>query len=74
MSTEFALLEAEALKLIPEERALLADRLLASLGAQPEVEQAWFEEVGRRLAEIESGNATLVPLGQALQRARNALS
>ena len=74
MSTQFARLEAEALKLSPEERALLADHLLASLGAQAEVEEAWAAEVERRLAEVESGRATLVPAEQAIRRARQALS
>ena len=74
MSTQFAVLEAEALKLPPEERALLADHLLASLGAQGEVEQAWAAEVERRLAAIEAGHVDLVPLEQALERARRALS
>ena len=45
MSTQFTTLEAEALKLPPEERALLADHLLASLGEQGEVEQAWAAEI-----------------------------
>lgn len=74
MSTQFATLEAEALKLSPEERALLADHLLASLGAQAEVEEAWAAEVERRLSEVESGRATLVPAEQAIKRARQALS
>jgi putative addiction module component (TIGR02574 family) len=74
MSTQFATLEAEALKLSPEERALLADHLLASLGAQTEVEEAWAAEVERRLSEVESGRATLVPAEQAIKRARQALS
>ena len=74
MSTQFARLEAEGLKLSPEERALLADHLLASLGAQAEVEEAWAAEVERRLAEVESGRATLVPAEQAIRRARQALS
>jgi putative addiction module component (TIGR02574 family) len=74
MSTHFAMLEAEALKLSPEERALLADHLLASLGGQGEVEQAWAAEVERRLAEIEAGSVALVPIEQAIERARRALS
>ena len=74
MSTRFSTLEAEALKLPPEERALLADHLLASLGAQSEVEQAWAAEVERRLREVEAGHVELVPLEQAIQRARQALS
>lgn len=73
MSTPFATLEAEALKLPPEERALLADHLLASLGEQAEIEQAWAEEVERRLVEVEAGRVSLVPLEQAIQRARRAL-
>lgn len=74
MSTPFAALEEEALKLSPEERALLADHLLASLGPPREVEAAWAEEAERRLAEVESGRAPLVPLEQALARARQAIS
>lgn len=74
MSTQFATLEAEALKLPPEERALLADHLLASLGASGEAEQAWVVEVEHRLAEVEAGHIELVPIEQAIQRARRALS
>lgn len=74
MSTQFANLEAQALKLPPEERALLADHLLASLGANGEVEQAWVAEVERRLAKVEAGHIELVPLKLAIQRARQALS
>jgi putative addiction module component (TIGR02574 family) len=69
-----ATLEAEALKLPPEERVLLADHLLASVGAHAEVEQVWAEEVDRRLAEVEAGHVELVPLEQAMRRARQALS
>jgi putative addiction module component (TIGR02574 family) len=74
MSKQFATLEAEALKLPPEERALLADHLLASLGEQGEVEQAWVAEIERRLSEVEAGHVELVPVEQAIQRARQALS
>jgi len=73
MSMQFSMLEAEALKLPPEERALLADHLLASLGTQGEVEQAWGAEIERRLGEVEAGRVALVPLEQAIQRARQAL-
>ncbi len=73
MSSQFNALEAEALKLPPEERVLLADHLLASLGAQGEVEQAWAVEIDRRLAEVEAGQVELVPVEQAIQRARQAL-
>ena len=52
--------EAEALQLTPAERALLVERLIASLDADPEVEAAWAAEVERRHAEIESGAVTLL--------------
>ena len=69
-----AALEAEALKLPPEERVLLADHVLASLRQQDEVEEAWGVEVDRRLAEVEAGDVSLIPVEQAIQRARQALS
>jgi putative addiction module component (TIGR02574 family) len=63
----------EALKLTREERARVADRLLASLNDDDTIEKAWEIEVERRIAEIESGNAPLVPAADAIARARNAL-
>lgn len=74
MSTQLAALEAEALKLSPEDRVLLADHVLGSLRAQNEVEQAWGAEVDRRLVEVEAGDVRLIPVERAIQRARQALS
>ncbi len=73
MSGQFDMLEAEALKLTPEERAHLADRLLASLSEDAEIEEAWAAEVERRVAEIEAGRVTVVPAVEAIARARTAL-
>ena len=73
MSSQLEEVEAEALKLIPEERARLADRLLASLSEDAEVEDDWAIEVERRVADIESGHARLVPAAEAIARARAAL-
>lgn len=66
-------IESQALRLAPEERVRLADRLLASLSADPAIEAAWAEEAVRRLAEIESGTVAAVPVGDAIARARNAI-
>lgn len=66
-------LEAQALKLSPEERVLLADRLLSSLSKDQEVEQAWAAESDRRLAELEAGTAKVVPVEDTLARARQAI-
>jgi putative addiction module component (TIGR02574 family) len=73
MSTQLEVLEAEALKLTAEERARLADRLIASLSEDAEVEEAWAVEVERRIAEIEAGRAKVVPAPDAIARAREAL-
>jgi putative addiction module component (TIGR02574 family) len=73
MSSQLEIVEAEALKLSAEERARLADRLLASLTEDAEVEEAWAIEVDRRVAAIESGRVQLVPAAEAIARARAAL-
>jgi putative addiction module component (TIGR02574 family) len=43
------------MKLTPGERAALAQRLLASLDEDSEIEEAWAVEVERRIADVESG-------------------
>lgn len=73
METELEKLEAEALKLTPEERAALAQRLLASLEEDVEIEEAWAEEVERRIAEVENGSVQLIPIEEALASVRAAL-
>jgi len=73
MSNQLDVLEAEAMKLTPEERARLADRLIASLSDNTEIEEAWAAEVERRIAEIEAGRAPVVPAAEAIARARDAL-
>lgn len=52
----------EALKLTANERAEVAEQLIASLDEAPDtdVEQAWQEEIQKRLAQIERGEGTLV--------------
>jgi putative addiction module component (TIGR02574 family) len=57
-----AILE-QALKLSPAERADVAAQLIASLDEVPDtdVEQAWQEEVHRRLQQIERGEAQTIP-------------
>lgn len=73
MPTEVEMLEAEAMKLTPEQRARLADRLISSLFQDAEVEEAWATEVERRIAEIEAGRAPVIPAADAIARARDAL-
>lgn len=73
MSTSIAEIEAQALKLSPDERAQLAETLLSSLRPETEFELAWLAEAERRLADWESGAVVGVPLDAAIARARAAI-
>ena len=68
-------LEAKALKLPPEQRARLAERLISSLdqASDPESEQLWLEEAERRLEELESGQVEAVPAERVIENARSSL-
>jgi hypothetical protein len=58
-------LEAAALQLTPADRARLLDLLIATLNADPEIEETWAVEVERRQTEIENGT-TLLPGPESL--------
>jgi len=73
MSTHLEVLEAEALKLTASERAALAQRLLASLDENTEVEEAWAAEVERRIAAVERGEVQDIPIAEALSTLRAGL-
>ena len=73
MGSQLELLEAEALKLSSSERAAFAQLLLASLDEDAEIEEAWALETERRIAEIESGAAQVIPIVEALAQVRAAL-
>lgn len=70
MSTSLEALEAEALKLSPEEREHLLERLVISLAADPAVEKAWEEEIERREADLDSGFAQVLPADVVIARLR----
>jgi putative addiction module component (TIGR02574 family) len=73
MPNQLAIVEAQALKLTPEDRAQLADRLITSLFEDHEIESAWASEVERRIEEIESGRTKLIPAADSIARARAAI-
>ena len=72
MSNLLVELSRRARTLPPEERAQLAEDLLASLqeDGNPEIEAAWDEEICKRLDEIERGVAKLVPAEEVFAEAR----
>ena len=54
-------LEVEARHLPRDERARLAEALIASLDEETEVERAWRVEIRRRVEELESGAVKTIP-------------
>ena len=66
----------DAVALPPEVRAELTERLIASLAedVSPEITSAQLGEVRRRIAQVESGEAALIPGDEALTRVRNLLA
>ncbi len=61
---------AKAMQLSPEERELLIDRLVDSLDdgpAEAGAEEAWGDEIKRRVDEIRSGQVKLIP-GEEVER------
>ena len=72
-TNQFEIVEAQALPLSPEERAQLADRLITSLFEDHEIEDTWAAEVERRIEEIESDRAKLIPAADSIARARAAI-
>ena len=61
MAQSLAEIEDDALKVSEEDRARLADLLFASLPDEAEepLDQAWDQEIQRRMKAVESGTAKL---------------
>ena len=70
MPREAADLLREALSLPQEQRAALVDSLLESLDSDvdPDAEEAWRQEIYRRLQQIDSGAVQLIPWEDAERR------
>ncbi len=74
MTIPVEVLEAEVLNLPAPLRSRLLDKLIASLDADPEWEEAWATEADRREAKIAAGEASWLPGDQALARVRAKLA
>lgn len=61
MPTPIEIVEAEAMKLTPGDRADLADRLWQSVHSKEEVDAAWDAEIARRIQQIDSGEVECIP-------------
>lgn len=67
-------LARKARALSPEERVRLAEELLATVQeVDPQVEAAWDEEIKRRIEEIDSGKAKLIPAEEVFAEVRRLI-
>ena len=66
----------DAVALPPDVRVELTEQLIASLAedTSPEITNTQLAEVQRRISQVESGEAELIPGDKALARARNLLA
>ena len=63
-------IEAEALRLNPDERAELAERLWASVEGSDSPDPAWEAEIGRRMQEVDSGAVQCRPWDDVMAELR----
>jgi len=66
-------IESAAMELSLPERARLAERLLASLDEDAAVEEAWAEEIERRVEDYRSGKVRTLTGDEVLAAARARL-
>ena len=70
MQIPIEVLESEVLALPPAERSRLLERVIASLDADPEIQEAWVKEAAHRESQVASGALNLVPGEEAITRLR----
>lgn len=70
MTPEVSRLLEQALSLSIEEREALADSLISNLDGKVDsgVQAAWEAEIGRRIAELDSGTAKTVSWAEVRKR------
>lgn len=73
MSLPVEQIESEALSLPRQVRARLAERLIASLDDDPEIERAWEEEAERRYQAYLAGEMEAFPATDVIAEARARL-
>jgi putative addiction module component (TIGR02574 family) len=70
MTLEASRLLEKALSLSIEEQEALADSLISNLGGKVDggVEAAWEAEIGKRIADLDSGKAKTTPWTEVRRR------
>ena len=71
MPAPIEIVEAEAMRLSPTERADLADKLWLSVHSKDEVDAAWDAEIARRIQQIDSGEVECIPWETVMEEPRS---
>jgi putative addiction module component (TIGR02574 family) len=73
-TAEIEAVAEQAMRLSPEDRAELGERLLFSVAAtQPTLHPSWAPELARRVAELDSGEVVLIPAEEVFAEARSII-
>lgn len=72
-------LENQALRLSPKERGELIHPLIISLDGEPKespeaIAKAWYEEIARRVADMEAGRTQWIPADEVMARLRTKIN
>ena len=70
MPTPQEIVETQAMKLSPTERADLADKLWLSVHSRDEVDAAWEDEIARRIEALDAGRNESIPYEQVMAELR----
>lgn len=72
MAVTFDVLAQDALVLPPDQRIALAHCLLSSVepDVDPEAEDAWEQEIVRRITELDAGDVKSIPASEVFARLR----
>lgn len=75
MITDFDEIEDSALSLDRRNKARLVNTLLESIHGEvdPDIQQAWIQEVQKRKESLKSGEASLHPASEVLKEARERI-
>ena len=73
MPTPQEIVETQAMKLSPTERADLADKLWLSVHSRDEVDAAWDAEIALRIRQIDAGEVECVPWATVMAELRAKL-
>lgn len=63
-------LESQIFALPRKERGMLVNRLIQTLDADEDIEQAWQEEIERRSLEVSAGRVQMRPMSESMAELR----